>query len=113
MNHSPLPWRAVRDTFGVLRIWMDEDGAEQDIAAVQSDGGTTREEDEANATYIVRAANNFEALLEACKGQVLANGHTLQCICSQGKDRDMGRKPQCYCEALRSTITKAEPETKT
>lgn len=68
-KHTPLPWEIVRTDTGIettgcgpvkARFNMDEPGA-------------MREEAEANARLIVRAVNNFDALVEAAEGVLQYN----------------------------------------
>lgn len=67
-EHSPTPWSYAAALSGSenhkgFHIWAAGWGAIVQVYAVDEDGLTGK----ANADFIVRACNNFEALLEALK----------------------------------------------
>lgn len=66
MNHSPLPWKAEPDV--VEPRWV--------ITTDTTHIAATLSNDEGNADYIVRACNNFEALLEACQAYLAHESQT-------------------------------------
>lgn len=59
-QHTATPWKVLRDNYGVVRLWSGI----QDLGSVTSDGGISREEEEANADYIVCAVNTHNELIE-------------------------------------------------
>jgi len=73
-KHSPLPWKTdgsfVRD-INAGNIYVANCMSWSDLSAKANAQGKTKlpdiDEAKANAQFIVRAANNFEELLEACK----------------------------------------------
>lgn len=67
MNHSPLPWKAERT---LIRA----EGNVLIAAAEWADVDPLEAHD--NAAYIVRACNNFEALLEACQAYLAHESQT-------------------------------------
>ena|SRR3990167_7559750 len=69
--HTPTPWRiATKLPLGGLGITdTDTDG----MLAVAAAYGDTPEEEQANAAYIVRACNSFEALVDALSDLVRAH----------------------------------------
>lgn len=73
MAHTKTPWELSRDSFGVERIWAhvnDEDGCDWiDVASCEGDGSIPYEQRQANAAFIVRAVNSFEAMRDALKDE--------------------------------------------
>ena len=59
MSHTPGPWKACKDTYGVLRVWgfVDADGEreEVDVASCCGDGSLDYDEELANAAFIATA----------------------------------------------------------
>ena len=59
-KHTPTPWVAAKDSYGVPRIWSGTN----DVASTAGDGSIESVEREANAEFIVRACNSYEDLME-------------------------------------------------
>ena len=64
-EHTPLPWRNPKGSVSILTGTCPHP-KQRKIADMSSSVSNVAEQ-EANAEFIVRAANSFEDLLEACK----------------------------------------------
>ena len=60
-NATPRPWHRVADSNLIIKQ------SHRDYRIAKIEGGTGKITDDANAELIVRAVNNFDSLLEACK----------------------------------------------
>ena len=60
-KHTPIPWKLEKHNSGLgVRIYHETRLFGQDMQFIGSQG-------EANASFIVKAVNSHEALVEACK----------------------------------------------
>ncbi len=62
--HSPLPWK-VEPAKGTLCAWLI--ATEDKVVAFVAQILASNSEEDANAQLIIRAVNNHESLLSACK----------------------------------------------
>lgn len=70
-KHTPIPWN--NSGLGIITAYHP--GKVQIIGDVTT-ASTTEEEQEANANFIVRACNNHESLLDACRTALVAATET-------------------------------------
>lgn len=67
---TPLPWVTIEDSFETesvgMKYWKSKIGANTPLCPASANG-LNKEAAEANAAFIVRAVNNHDALVEACR----------------------------------------------
>ena len=68
-QHTPTPWAASGVT-----VYGSDGGARNTVADTTCCGSMTREADEANAAFIVRAVNSHDALVAAVTMVLDADG---------------------------------------
>ena len=72
-THSPIPWLArtygnARGQLTTIKIWAETEWKGRMVCAIAAGDCTlNREEDCANAHFIVRACNSQEELLKVCR----------------------------------------------
>lgn len=106
MNHTPLPWKVSEFDLPPGDYQISVIGAGRVICDMPS----TKEVDDANAQFIVKACNNHYDLLNACKAQAEAENHKRICdecytdyVCPVGQTL-----AETALELRKSAIAKAE-----
>ena len=107
-GHTALPWQSVEvhgETIVVIGVLGNH--AHGTICRLRQADTNSQEENEANAEFIVRAANNFEALLEALTKIAMAPEGTY----SRDKEQYLKNVIAWCQETAQAAIAQAEKET--
>lgn len=112
-THTPMPWRIVKDAQGSMGLmhptksgvavaWFSSTFSPANGYVGEAEHEIGRPEREANIQFIVRACNSHDALLAACRKQIIRG-----CGCYAVADPDY-HSDECAIPQLRAAITLAE-----